>query len=139
MSNHVEKDERDLHWHPGEVSLWIGKFISEEALDQYLEFDYSGEDETVRPPFCDDFEIDYFDEDFREAYVLEEVSSRISVLLSGCSYDESLITQFQIQEELEEAMNTVILLFNYKYHSKIREVTHEDYYLKYIGNVRMNF
>ncbi|GJM70625.1 hypothetical protein HMSSN036_28410 [Paenibacillus macerans] len=29
--------------YPDQVSLWIGRFASEEALDEYLRFDYSDE------------------------------------------------------------------------------------------------
>ncbi|WP_166244194.1 immunity 22 family protein [Paenibacillus turpanensis] len=130
-------DETDLSWdHPGEASLWIGRFESEEHLNSYLEFCYGDDDETIKPPFCKDFAIYHFDEDFREAYIVEESSNNLADLLSGCSYDEELIQQFIDAGELEEAMNTVILLFNYKYHGRCKEIRSDGYSLRYIGNVR---
>ncbi|EGL18870.1 MULTISPECIES: immunity 22 family protein [unclassified Paenibacillus] len=106
---------------PGFVSLWVGQFSEDEGLRQYTEFTYDEDGESVLPAFCADFGIDWFDEDFFEAYLALEETSSLAELLAGCSYDEKIIPEFEAQGLPEgTAWNTVVLLFNFGYPLKNR-------------------
>lgn len=147
--NHEHSDEHDHeHFHydweePGYVSLWLGNIKSEpvdDILIEYLQFEYDGDESVINPPFCSDFEITEFAEDFREAGILDEPKHSIEDMLTGCSYDEEVIPLFQkiIEKSLKlEQFNTIILLYNFNYHGKVKHVSHEQMDIVYVGSVQM--
>lgn len=125
--------------YPDQVSLWIGRFASEEALDEYLRFDYSDEAKQRDPQICRDFRMESFDEDFREAFLVETDQSNYANWLEGCSYDDQLISQFEASGWPEppetEGMNAVILLYDYSYDGSVPVVQNSQYSVRFIGSV----
>jgi hypothetical protein len=56
----------------GLVSLWMGTAPSEEALVEYVELGYDEDGEIVPSRFMVDFQLEQWNEDFREVDFLEE-------------------------------------------------------------------
>ncbi|SEF67676.1 immunity 22 family protein [Paenibacillus sp. UNC499MF] len=111
------EEEKEPAWErPGFVSLWVGRFSGDEELGQYTEFTYDEDGESVLPAFCGDFGLGWFDEDFIEAYLVEEETSSLAELLEGCSYDEQIIPAFEALGLPEGTVwNTVVLLYDFAY------------------------
>jgi hypothetical protein len=147
-------DEHDSHEHAHEhiyydweehgfVSLWLANITAEEideTLIEYLQFDYDENGNKYLSPFCADFEIADFDEDYREAGILDEPKHKVEDLLQGCSYDEEVITLFKeiIDPSLKLGQfNTVILLYNYNYHGKVKQINNEVMNVVFIGAGQM--
>lgn len=120
-----------------QVSLWLGQFDTEEQLREYVNFIYL-EDCVVKPKFCNDFLIDFFDEDFIEAFIEGLPSNNVLDLLVGCSYDDVIIPKYEklMMKGFNLKVNTAILLFNFKYHEKVLESTYNNKCIKYIGTVK---
>ncbi|AJH15240.1 immunity 22 family protein [Myroides profundi] len=94
------------------VSIWLANFTTEEKLEEYLEFRYSELEDLPRSNFIDDFEIEYYDEDFQEAYCANNIIS-LKELLAPLSYSESFIDK--IGDTSNSQYNSVIAIYNYKY------------------------
>ncbi|MGM0901134.1 MAG: immunity 22 family protein [Bacillota bacterium] len=96
---------------------------------------YTEDGDAIPSKFEKDFNIDYFDEDFREAAYFDEELNTLPMLLEGCSYDDIVISKFVETkgETLNDSMNSIILLYNFKYTEKV----HKNWgHMKYIGNVK---
>lgn len=121
---------------PGYVSLWLGNCATYEELDDYLTGDYTSDDYGPSA-FEKDFQIDWFDEDFREAFCKDSPAQDFEKLLSGCSYEKSVIPEFikHFQLDSKEEFKSVLLLYNFDYHGEIKVSTSEAVHLKYIGSV----
>lgn len=143
-SHHDEHEHSHDHTHyeweePGFVSLWLANITVEEideTLIEYLQFDYDEDGNKMLSPFCVDFEIADFDEDYREAGILDEPKCKVDDLLQGCSYEEEVIPLFKklIDPSLSlEQFNTVILLYNYHYHGKVKHLNNEVMNVVFIG------
>jgi len=120
-----------------QVSLWLGQFDNEKQLKEYVSFVYQ-EDVVVKPKFCNDFLIDFFDEDFMESFMEELPSNDLLDLLVGCSYDDVIIPKYKelMMKGFNLKANAAILLFNFKYHEKVLENTNNNNCIKYIGTVK---
>ncbi len=103
----------------GKVSIWIGRFDSNEKLNKYVDQVYD-DNENVRSAFMDDFIIPYYDHDFQEAYC-DEKTGRVSVntLLDPLSYSKSIIPQL-LKINIENC-NTIICLYNFVYDGRIKQ------------------
>jgi hypothetical protein len=123
----------------GNVSLWIGKFNSEDEIGNYVEIVYT-DDDCLPSKFLKDFNIDLidFDEDFIEASYRKSNYKKISDLIKGCSYDDTVIQNFcnKVGNDLGEKYNAVIMLYNFEYNGDIKEMSKDNYYLKFIETVR---
>lgn len=101
----------------GYVSLWVGNFSSKEEMENYLHISYDEDGDAIPSRFEEDFDIDYYDLDFREAefYPTEVIS--MQELLKFCSYDEMIIPKFidTIGEQLHQSVNSMILLYEFNY------------------------
>ena len=56
------------------VAIWVGRFDSDQELQDYLDIDYAAEQdnsEYMASEFAEAFKIFHHDEDFREAYRTE--------------------------------------------------------------------
>ncbi|WP_322925446.1 immunity 22 family protein [Paenibacillus campi] len=122
----------------GFVSLWVGNVQSFEELDRLLTVSYSDEGDFIPSIFAKHFEVHRYDDTVREAEYYEEVSSDLNRLLEGFSYDDEIAPKFNalVQEELPNDINTVILLYNFKYTGKIVESKISSNYLRYLGSVK---
>lgn len=107
----------------GFVSLFIGNSKSYKDLQNYILNSYTEDGDLLPSEFEKDFNIDYYNEDFREVEFYDEPSNDLRVLLEGFSYDEEIIPKFieLCGERLNQEVNSVILLYNFQYNGHINE------------------
>lgn len=107
----------------GFVSLFIGNSKSYKDLQNYILNSYTEDGDLLPSEFEKDFNIDYYNEDFREVEFYDEPSDDLRVLLEGFSYDEEIIPKFieLCGERLNQEVNSVILLYNFQYNGHVNE------------------
>ncbi|WP_339193869.1 immunity 22 family protein [Aeribacillus sp. FSL W8-0870] len=107
----------------GFVSLFIGNSKSYKDLQNYILNSYTEDGDLLSSEFEKDFNIDYYNEDFREVEFYDEPSNDLRVLLEGFSYDEEIIPKFieLCGERLNQEANSVILLYNFQYNGNVNE------------------
>jgi hypothetical protein len=107
----------------GVVSLFIGNSKSYKDLQNYIFNSYTEDGDLLPSEFEKDFNIDYYNEDFREVEFYDEPSNDLRVLLEGFSYDEEIIPKFieLCGERLNQEANSVILLYNFQYNGNVNE------------------
>jgi hypothetical protein len=107
----------------GFVSLFIGNSKSYKDLRNYILNSYTEDGDLLPSEFEKDFNIDYYNEDFREVEYYDEPSNDLRVLLEGFSYDEEIISKFieLCGERLNQEANTVILLYDFQYNGNVNE------------------
>lgn len=121
----------------GIVSLWVGVSASEEVLDQYLTVSYTDEGDPIASQFAIDFRLPRYDEDFREAAVSPQRTKSLSELLAGVSYEDQIVPRFErlAGESLQEAVNTFVLLYNFRYEGDPTQAESAFTRLDYVGAV----
>lgn len=120
------------------VSIWLGNIKSLKSLDSYLKIKYSKDGDFIPSEFAKDFNIRRYDDDFREAEFYEVPSNIIDELFEGFSYD-NIISQYLkglFGESLNKDFNTVILLYNFGYDGKVKEVNNKAGYFKFTGSTQ---
>lgn len=101
------------------VSIWMGEFSSQTDLDDYLDLVYYENVDFPSSVFTKNFEIDFYDNDFQEAYCTEEEERKdLSDLAEPLSYSETYIKSLP---ENSKKGNTIIALYNFEYNSKVLE------------------
>jgi hypothetical protein len=107
----------------GFVSLFIGNSKSYKDLRNYILNSYTEDGDLLPSEFEKDFNIDYYNEDFREVEYYDEPSNDLRVLLEGFSYDEEIIPKFieLCGERLNQEANSVILLYDFQYNGNVNE------------------
>ncbi|HDR5270095.1 immunity 22 family protein [Bacillus cereus] len=105
----------------GMVSIWIGNMKTQDQLDAYIDVTYDEEGDAIPASFFVDFNIDMIDvdEDFIEKEVLEEASDDISMLLTGCSYDDKILSRINEEVKLKKSYNSIILIYNFQYDNSV--------------------
>ncbi|EJQ45776.1 MULTISPECIES: immunity 22 family protein [Bacillus] len=105
----------------GMVSIWLGNMETQDQLDVYMEVTYDEEGDSIPARFFVDFNIDMIDvdEDFIEKEVLEEASDDISVLLTGCSYDDKILSRIKEEVKLKKSYNSIVLIYNFQYDNAV--------------------
>lgn len=90
--------------------------------------------------FFNQFEYDFgltFDEDFREANVLDQETVDLEVLFDGFSDSDSFIKKIEtLNFDVKEGYNTAVVLYNFKYEGDVCEVRHNDLYLCFLGYLK---
>lgn len=123
----------------GVVSLWLGNTKSTEFLNDYVDLKYTEDGEWESSEFFNDFNIDIDDveEDFIEKVRYNEKGNDLGCLLSGCSYEESLIRNIKdiVREALSKNFNTVILIYDFEYLDEKITISNDIYDMKYICSV----
>jgi hypothetical protein len=116
------KEEHSLE-KEGYVSLFIGNLSSFEELENYVMQSYTEDGNLVNSEFGKDFNIEYYDDDFREVEFHNEPSRDLRVILKSFSYDEKIIPEFIgiCGEHLDQEANSVILLYNFDYDGNVKE------------------
>ncbi|MBH8606983.1 immunity 22 family protein [Thermoactinomyces sp. CICC 10521] len=106
----------------GYVSLFIGNLSSFEELENYVMQSYTEDGNLVNSEFGKDFNIEYYDDDFREVEFHNEPSRDLRVILKSFSYDEKIIPEFIgiCGEHLDQEANSVILLYNFDYDGNVK-------------------
>ncbi|QPA30749.1 immunity 22 family protein [Thermaerobacillus caldiproteolyticus] len=105
----------------GFVSLFIGSSKSYKDLQNYILNSYTEDGDLLPSEFEKDFNIDYYNEDFREVEFYDEPSNVLRFLLEGFSYDEEIIPKFieLCGERLNQEANSVILLYDFQYNGNV--------------------
>ncbi|MDA2729872.1 immunity 22 family protein [Bacillus cereus] len=105
----------------GMVSIWFGNMQTQDQLDTYIDVTYDGEGDSIPARFFVDFNIDMIDvdADFIEKEVLEEASDDISMLLTGCSYDDKILSRIKEVVELNKSYNSIVLIYNFQYDNSV--------------------
>ena len=88
------------------VAIWVGRFDSDQELQDYLDIDYAAEQdnsEYMASKFAEAFKIFHHDEDFREAYRTEA---------EPLSYAEGFA---HTVPNITDRNNSIIALYNYTY------------------------
>ncbi|REK56482.1 immunity 22 family protein [Parageobacillus thermoglucosidasius] len=101
----------------------MGNSKSYKDLQNYILNSYTEDGDLLPSEFEKDFNIDYYNEDFREVEFYDEPSNDLRVLLEGFSYDEEIIPKFieLCGERLNQEVNSVILLYNFQYDGHVNE------------------
>ena len=110
----MQEDERV----EGAVSLWVGVSPSPDALENYVEMDYSMNNLSRLSPLAKDFKTGWYDHDFMEADMPEKSTRSLGDLLRGCSYDSIIIPKFVklFGDLLPEEANAFVLLYDFQHH-----------------------
>lgn len=105
----------------GAVSLWVGSSPSRDALQDYVDIDYSTTDLSRLSRFADDFGTGLYDHDFMETDVTEKSTRSLSELLQGCSYNSVVVPTFLrlIGEQLPVEANAFVLLYDFQHHGSL--------------------
>ncbi|EOO20496.1 immunity 22 family protein [Bacillus cereus] len=113
----------------GMVSIWLGNMQTQDQLDVYTDATYDGEGDSIPAKFFVDFNIDMIDvdEDFIEKKVLEEASDDISVLLTGCSYDDKILSRIKEKVKLKKSYNSIVLIYNFQYDNSVSDFEGFDF------------
>jgi Immunity protein 22 len=113
----------------GFASLFIGNSKSYKDLRNYILNSYTEDGDLLSSEFEKDFNIDYYNEDFREVEYYDEPSNDLRVLLEGFSYDEEIIPKFieLCGERLNQEANSVILLYDFQYNGNVNEKISLDF------------
>lgn len=124
-------------YNKGQVSIWIGNFNSLGDLEKYIQTEYIDDSVCLDSRFETDFNIEYYDEDFREINILDNPQDSFRCLLQEHSYCNSIISNYtkNHSDYIGSLYNSVILLYNYKYDQSVKEIEKEGIYIKYIGSV----
>jgi hypothetical protein len=120
----------------GIVSLWLGKAKSSDDLEEALQVFYSEDGDFNGSEFTRGFQIEFYDENFKESEFYEESKDSLMSLLEGFSYDRIIIPRFSdAVESIKENFNTVMLLYNFRYVSNVTEWQKEEVYFKFITSI----
>ncbi|MDE6539751.1 MAG: immunity 22 family protein [Ruminococcus sp.] len=120
------------------VSLWVGYSESDEKLLDYISVDYEEDEDNCYSQFEKDFEIDDFDEDFAERLFLDNETDSIKYLLSGCSYEDKVIPEFEKIFVAGKNFNCGILTYEMNYDGNINFIENKYCRLEFIGTVKIN-
>ncbi|WP_284653523.1 immunity 22 family protein [Flavobacterium terrisoli] len=96
------------------VSIWIGKHDSESEFKNYMQESYSDEGDLTSL-FMKDFEIDFYDENFKE--VMFKVANDKNNIFQDFSYSENFIEK--IPDKNWGEYNSYVLLFNFEYDKSV--------------------
>ena len=105
---------------PGAVSLWVGVSPSRDALENYVEMDYTKSDTSRLSQLADDFGTDFYDEDFMDTSFHERPTRSLSNLLYRCSYAELITPKFVelCGDVLPVDANSAVLLYDFRHDKK---------------------
>ena len=126
----------------GFVSFWIGNLESGNNLEKLMEENYSDDGDKIFSDFSKLFKTGRYDDDFREACFFENGINNIADALVSFSYSEEFVSSFAdiTKNELGKNYNTIILLYNFQYGEKRREISSDKFgFLKFIGFTRYDY
>ncbi|MCM1327026.1 MAG: immunity 22 family protein [Lachnoclostridium sp.] len=102
----------------------------EEELKEYFNYEYYNQ-----------FEYDFglvFDEDFREANVLDYDTENLEILFDGFSCSDSFIDEAKMNCSQMQKCNTAVALYDFKYEGNIHVAEHESISLHFLGYFKYN-
>ena len=106
-----------------------------EALNEYVEFGYDDDAEIVPSRFMVDFDLEQWDEDFREIEFREEHWTTVATALEGCYCEDQIIPQFeqQIGKTFDFPVNSLILLFDYNHERETKKASSGGISMRFMG------
>jgi Immunity protein 22 len=120
----------------GIISLWLAKSMSSDELDKVLQVFYSEDGDFEGSEFTRGFQINFYDENFKESEFFEESKDSLESLLEGFSCDSIIVPRFsKIIGSLKESFNAVILLYNFRHDSNVLEWQYREIDFKFFGSV----
>ncbi|MGG0386291.1 immunity 22 family protein [Priestia filamentosa] len=122
----------------GIVSIWFGISESLQHLEEYVDIKYTEDGDAIDSKFGINFEFGYYDEDNIEICFNEDPKNNIEDILSDFSYSElsiSRITELINGKSLSYGINSVIMLYDFKYDEVKSEDKSKDIQMKFIGSV----
>ncbi|MDE5834765.1 MAG: immunity 22 family protein [Ruminococcus sp.] len=118
--------------------MWVGCSESDEKLLDYISIDYEeDEDRDEDSQFMKDFGIDYVDEDDIERIFLDRETDSIKCLLSGCSYEDKVIPEFEKIFVDGKDFNCGILVYDIDYDGNITFTENKYCRLEFVGTVKI--
>ncbi len=119
------------------VSLWIGNFDTEENMKNYFKVSYSEGGYRINSLFENDFTIGKYNEDFSERNFLGEINKPLDELLLGLPYYNQILPKFmEILKDYDGLEgNTIMLLYDFKFHGYKKSEEGEGYKIQFIGAV----
>lgn len=119
------------------VSLWIGNFTSKESFEEFKKEKYTWDGDLILSHFQRLSEVEEYNEDFAECEYFHEYFNCFKKLLDGASYYDQIIPKFEemYKFDKDKEYNSIILLYNFRYHEKIKRICFEDSELEYVGSV----
>ena len=104
------------------VSLWVGQAASWNDLDEDLTFTFTEDGDAVPCAFGDAFDIDWFDDDFREASVRETPTVTVRELLDRHTSGSAIAKAVAMGpgNSLAEPCNAVVLLYDFEYTGHVK-------------------
>lgn len=98
------------------VSIWCGKFVTENELLDYVKIKYDNENDVTTSPFMQDFGIDvdtnYFDEDLTEA----SFSQNLPQTIRQHSYGDTFPKQVDNDIQTFKDYNSLYLIYDFDAH-----------------------
>lgn len=121
----------------GVVSLWVGHAPSTEALEEYVQTRYSADGDRIPSPFAEEFSLSRYEDECREAEVLDEPVSAFPDVLAGFSYDDVIVPRFiaAYGKDIGAPSNAVVLLYNYQHQQGGRARAASSVKLRFVGAV----
>lgn len=121
----------------GKVSVWINKVPVSAYPESYLEENYDGEDDAPLCEWAGNFGFDYYDSDFMDVALEEGKPRPIRMLMTGCSYVESFLSELEAAAVKlgQPTANHAILLYDFDY-SAMKEKVAEDSYMRFVGTFK---
>ncbi len=119
------------------VSVWAGNASTWADLNSCLEFAFNEDGEAIPGPFARAFEIDWFDEDFREATVIDGHATSAKELFSRHSRGEEIAIALCHKVDLSNRLNATVAIFDFTYHGKVISAILDNVSLSFIGIVEL--
>ncbi|YCA45500.1 immunity 22 family protein [Bacillus sp. JZ8] len=120
------------------VSVWFGVSESFQTLEEYVDIKYTEDGDAIDSKFGTNFEFGYYDEDNIEICFYKDPKNNIEDLLSDFSYSELVIPRIKELikgKELSHGINSVIVLYNFKYSKVKSEDKSKNIEMKFVGTV----
>lgn len=130
------------------LAVWVGKFRTEDEVEEYVEDHYYeeededeeytedqyDEDEDLNSDFIKHFGLEYFDRGLMEVDKLNSSLNSWRDLFKGSSYLEEFVNELDDEKKLD--FNTIIKVYDYKYDGKKRQDQYKGNTLEFYGNIR---
>jgi hypothetical protein len=117
------------------VSVWVGKTPSWDVLDKCLTFRFTEDGDAIPCPFGEAFDINWFDEDLREATVAPVATSSLQELLCRSSKGMELAVKLtRIGWKPDSGLyNAAVVLYDFNYSGSVARAEIGDVYLQFAG------
>ena len=117
------------------VSVWTGNASSWDTLDEYLTFTFTEDGDSIPCRFAEAFDIDWFDDDYREASVSEQATLNMRELLKRHSCGPEIADALGDACFLSEPCNAMVLLFEFDYFGLVKSADLGNAKLRHLGTV----